>query len=145
MLLLESGKVLDGHGRLSPLRSVRAGWLRALQQSGIAIKRATQLADRTWQVDLRESSISDLAILHGAWISDLSIDATAVRNLEPLRGMPLRKLNLRRVNVADLSPLAGMQVESLLLSYSKVTSLSNLRRMPLTELRLNDCSELTLP
>ena len=41
-------------------------WLRNLRASGLAIKRVLRLPDGTWDVDLRDSGISDLTILSGA-------------------------------------------------------------------------------
>jgi hypothetical protein len=60
-----------------------------------------------------------------------------VKNLGPLRGLPLRFLGLRQTLVRDLSPLAGMRLEELDLSGSSVTDLMPLRGQPITVIDLD--------
>ncbi len=118
-------------------------WVRALRESGLMIKTLKEQANGTWEVDLSESKISDLAILHGTPVSYLHLWNTAVADLAPLRGMALKHLSLFNTKVADLNPLKGMPLEYLTVSGTKVADISVLRGMPLISLRLHDCTELT--
>jgi Leucine-rich repeat (LRR) protein len=118
-------------------------WARALRESGLRIKTLKGHLDGTWEVDLSESAISDLAILHGAPISNLFLWNTPVADLTPLRGMTLKWLSLFGTKVGDLGPLKGMPLENLTVSGTKVADISALRGMPLKSLRLHDCTELT--
>jgi serine/threonine protein kinase/Leucine-rich repeat (LRR) protein len=115
----------------------KLGWLRALQQAAIKPKVLNRLPDRTWEVDLDNTAISDLSILAGAPISKFRLQKTGVTDLAPLRGMPLRELNIHGTKVADLSPLRGMQLQSLILGETPVTNLSPLHGMPLTKLHMS--------
>ncbi len=119
------------------------GWLRALRATGLAIKSAKQLEDGTWDVDLANTTMSDLTLLRGAGISALGLNTTAVTDLTPLRDLPLTKLNIANTTVTDLSPLKGLPLAHLVLRGTKVTDLSALRGMSLTELYLCYCQQLT--
>jgi serine/threonine protein kinase/Leucine-rich repeat (LRR) protein len=119
------------------------GWLRALHAAGFKPKRQERKSDGTWEIDLSQSAITDLSILHGAPISLLWIFETSVSDLEPLRGMPLKKLHLYKTRVTDLSPLQGMPLVYLNLVGTNVTDLSAVRGMPLSQLSLNYCNELS--
>jgi hypothetical protein len=101
------------------------------------------LPDGTWDLNLDNSTISDLTLLRGVPISVFSINTTAIKDLTPLRGSPIKKLNLSNTPVTDLSPLEGMPLEQLLLRNTLVTDVSVLRGMPLTGLYLVACRALT--
>jgi len=118
-------------------------WLRALEGAGAAVKWARQLPDGTWDLNLDNSTISDLTLLRGVPISVLSINTTAIKDLTPLRGSPIKILNLSNTPVADLGPLEGMPLEQLLLRNTPVANVSVLRGMPLTGLYLAYCRSLT--
>ncbi len=113
-------------------------WQRALRDAGITIKSVRQLPDGTWNLDLGEAKITDLAILKGAPISSLRLWKTAVTDLRPLHGLPLKKLILDDTAVTDLRPLQGMPIEELDLRRIKITDLAALRGMPLKKLQLGD-------
>lgn len=76
----------------------------------------------------------------------LSLYGPEVKDLAPLKGMPVTRLILQSCVVTDLSPLAGMPLQSLWLegmqtvgpSRLPVTNLWPLQGMPLKELRLMD-------
>ncbi len=82
--------------------------------------------DGTWEVNIDDQPMSDLAPLHGAPITRLSLMHTAVSDLAPLRGMSLTWLRLAGTKVTDLSPLQGMPLESLQISGAPVSDLSPL-------------------
>ncbi|MEO6738968.1 MAG: hypothetical protein ABIP20_01870, partial [Chthoniobacteraceae bacterium] len=115
-------------------------WLKTLRDSGVAIKPAKQLPDGTWEVDLRDTKLSDLTMLKGAPISSLSLDNTDVSDLSPLRGMALKTLGLNHTKVTDLSPLQGLPLEELSLYGTRVTNISVLRGVPLKTLDLSGTS-----
>ncbi|MFO0906683.1 MAG: protein kinase [Pirellulales bacterium] len=118
-------------------------WPRTLYESGVVVKSVQRLPDGTWQLDISNTAISDLAFLKGAPISDLNISTTAVTDLTPLRGMALKRLSLGHVKVSDLSPLEGMQLEVLQIIGTNVKNIEVLRGMPLHTVLLLQCKELT--
>jgi Leucine-rich repeat (LRR) protein len=119
------------------------GWLRALRDSGVAIRSVKQLPDGTWDLNLASSGISDLTVVKGAPLSTLNLGETAVTDLTPLRGMPLKDLRIFRTRVTDLGPLQGLPLEQLHMSGTNITDLSALRGMPLSFLKLDGCLALT--
>ena len=57
--------------------------------------------------------------------------------------MPLTRLYLWNVSqVRDLEPLKGMPLTSLTLGQAQVQDLGPLKGMPLTELNLDDCTQV---
>jgi Leucine-rich repeat (LRR) protein len=121
----------------------KTGWLRALHASGVSPNKAQRLPDGTWDLDLKESSISSLEVLRGAPISKLHVGSTAVADLSPLRGMPLKELHAHDTKIADLRPLAGMPLEYLHLGSTPVKDISPLRGLPLHTLWLDGCTGLS--
>ena len=121
----------------------KQAWARALRESGLKIKTLKGHQDGTWEVDLSESGIGDLAILHAAPIRNLHLWNTPVADLTPLRGMALKSLSLFGTKVTDLGPLKSMPLEKLTVSGTKVANVSALRGMPLKSLLLHECTELT--
>lgn len=117
-------------------------WLSHLRESGIEINALKKLPDRTWYVDLENSTIRDLAFLKGAPISKLWLGNTGVSDLTPLSDMVLTELRLYHTQVTDLSPLKGMPINYLHLSGTRITDISALREMPLVTLRMHDCFHL---
>ncbi len=111
-------------------------WLAALRDAGFQIKNKKPFSDGTWELDLSETTISDLTPLKGAPVSRLILSKSAVTDLTPLRGMPLKWLIMEETNISDLSPLKGMQLEQLWCSRTLVADLSALKGMPLKGLRL---------
>ncbi|MDP7011624.1 MAG: leucine-rich repeat domain-containing protein, partial [Verrucomicrobiota bacterium] len=56
---------------------------------------------------------------------------------------PLLHLYLSSTKVKDLTPLKGMPLESLHLDRTPITNLNALKGMPLRRLRLDGCTQLT--
>ena len=112
-------------------------WAKALRQAGVEPKATQELPDGTWDLNLSDSTISDLTLLKGAHISNLAIEHTAVTDLSPLRGMAIKKLWMKGVKVTDLTPLQGMPLQYLRLSGRGLTDLSAIRGLPLTDLQLS--------
>jgi hypothetical protein len=83
------------------------------------------------------AGVRDLSPLKGMPLTSLNLRACPVQDLEPLRGMPLTSLELGLTPVRDLSPLKGTKVTSLLLhNCTQLRDLSPLKGMPLTTLNL---------
>ncbi|HXX95073.1 MAG TPA: protein kinase, partial [Planctomycetota bacterium] len=81
--------------------------------------------------------LTDLGPLHALPLEELHLHHTAVGDLAPLRGMPLRVLSLSGCSqVVDLEPLRGMKLTWLDIGYTKVKSFGALQGMPLETLNL---------
>jgi len=72
----------------------------------------------------------------------LSLSGTQVRDLSPLRGMPLEKLDFGSTAVSDLRSLQGMPLRQLEFPNTTVADLTPLRGMPLQNLELDGCESL---
>ncbi|MCR9198283.1 MAG: protein kinase [Planctomycetaceae bacterium] len=76
----------------------------------------------------------------------LKVDGLPLKDLEPLRGLPLEELSMwcwnwnGLVNDGDLSPLEGMPLQRINAGGALIRSLEPLRGLPLTELNLNSTS-----
>ncbi len=97
-------------------------WIAGLQTRGVRPHMLKRLPDGMWSLALDDSDITDLSVLQGARISELSLKNTPVTDLGPLRGLPLKKLMIGQTKVTDLAPLRGMS---------------------LTDLKLTDCDGLS--
>ena len=89
--------------------------------------------------------VRDLTPLKGMPLTWLSLfGCEQVRDLTPLKGMPLTVLSLYRcVQVRDLTPIQGMKLTSLdLENLGQVQDLSPLKGMPLTWLNLGNCVQV---
>jgi serine/threonine protein kinase/Leucine-rich repeat (LRR) protein len=87
-------------------------------------------------IDLSNTAIADLSPLQGLPIKELKLNKTRVRDLEPLRGMPLRLLWIHATDISDLTPLKGMPLAELYLG-GEVRDLGPLQGMRLQKLVLN--------
>src|SRR5262249_44982391 len=66
-----------------------------------------------------------------------------VRDLGPLRSMPLTSLNLDRTVVEDISPLKGMPLTVLILARTGVRDLTPIKGMPLKILWIFEANGIT--
>lgn len=89
------------------------------------------------------SSVRKLADLEAlvciAFKPDENIDSpksAPVKDLTPLKGLPLRELNLFGTNVKDLASLQGMPLEALDISNTNVRDLTPLKKLPLKSLNI---------
>ena len=80
-----------------------------------------------WQAEFR---------MQGTDITEASLYQSGIRNIAPLKGLPLIAIDLGMTQVTDLSPLAGMQLQKLDLENTPVADISILRDMPLTVLKM---------
>ena len=79
--------------------------------------------------------VRDLSPLKGMPLSALTCGGTQAEDLTPLAGMKLTLLSCNDTAVSSLSPLEGMPLTVLWCNRTKVTDLSPLRGTPLKELR----------
>jgi tricorn protease-like protein/Leucine-rich repeat (LRR) protein len=84
--------------------------------------------------DTQPGRLSDLEPLKGLPLRRLSIARSHVADLTPLKGMPLVSLNVFATCVTDLTPLRGMPLEVLSCGYAGVADLTPLHGMPLQRL-----------
>jgi len=92
---------------------------------------------------LFHGSVKFLQPLRGMPLKRLSArNRQALRDLEPLGGMALEELWLGSTLVSDLAPLKGMPLERLDLYRTRVSDLSPLRGMKLRALMLGDCGPI---
>ncbi|HEX4130053.1 MAG TPA: protein kinase [Pirellulales bacterium] len=91
-----------------------------------------------WSSGPRTSRFSDLSPLAGMELRGLTCTLNPVRDLSPLRGMPLTIFSANGCReIADVSPLAGMPLQSLRLQSSQVRDLTPLETC-------NDLNDLDL-
>ncbi len=88
------------------------------------------------EVSLPKSGIDSLEPLRGLPITRLDVSATKVTDLAPLRGMALTSLKLSDTAVTELSALQGMPLQMLWLGRTKVRDLNPLKGAPLVGLDL---------
>jgi eukaryotic-like serine/threonine-protein kinase len=129
--------------------------------------RLTVLEDDLLELDLKDTQITDLAVLAGMplgrltlWhcrqISDftplrefrslsyLDVEDTQIADLTVLRGLPLEELYVGGTKISDLSPLRGMKLKALeLYNCRLVSDLSPLEALPLTSFYARDLASGT--
>ncbi len=90
-------------------------------------------------VEITRAGIRDLDPLRGLPLTTLYCAGNEIEDLEPLRGMPLVTLNCGGNPISSLEPLRGMPLDTLLCECANVRSLEPLRGMPLTMLNCGGC------
>ena len=106
--------------------------LRAREPQGAVFAGRLQLSSSgELALDLRGTAITDLGPLQGLPVKSLIADGCAISGLTPLRGMPLRLLSLNITKVEDLEPLRGMStLRDLSIAGTAVSDLSPLHGLP---------------
>jgi len=101
-----------------------------LKVKGLPYREFKADRDGRYVLDLSRTDIRDLAPLKGLPLKWLDINRTHVTNLSALAGMPLSYLDLSKTPVTDLSPLQGMTLEDIRFSPDRVkTGIDTIRRM----------------
>ncbi|MDP6503375.1 MAG: hypothetical protein QF886_07150, partial [Planctomycetota bacterium] len=91
------------------------------------------------ELDLIYNPITDLTPLVGMRLRTLALSYGIASDLSPLKGMDsLESLQCRHTAVEDISPLAGMPLKSLSIRATKVRDISVLKGMPLEDLEMNE-------
>ena len=122
-------------------------WRSLLNKAGVS-GLLTKDPDGVLRLGLKQSPIRDLTPLRGLPLTSLDLTGcTNISDLKPLQGLPLRDLRLENCSVSDLSPITGMPLISLWLNGTRVTEISALRGMHLQQLvlgntKVNDISAL---
>jgi len=99
---------------------------------------STQTYSQLTTLNLSSTNVRDLEPLKDMPITTLDLCCTKVSDLTPLKGMQITNLDLSDTKVSDLEPLKGMPLTTLNLSYTKVSNLESLKGMPLTNLYLSN-------
>lgn len=91
--------------------------------------------------------VKDLSPLKGLPLRVFRMLSCPISDLSPLAGMPLKEINIERTQVSDLSPLRGAPLKTLNIYTTPVSDLSPLNGMPLESLqatgtRVSDLSPL---
>jgi hypothetical protein len=145
VLALTRLESLEFHGRpegdagmladISPLRGLA---LRKLIFSDTVVSDLSSLRDMPLKVlgFPRSLGIKDLAPLKGMPLEFLDCSHTAVADLSPLQGMKLRELRCDQTLVSDLAPLKGMPLKRLMVPYTRVSDLAPLKGAPIEVLWL---------
>jgi serine/threonine protein kinase/Leucine-rich repeat (LRR) protein len=100
-------------------------------------------ADNIGYLHISGCKVRDLSPLRGVPLHYLHIGGNPVTDLSPLRGMPLRELWLTGSQATEYSPLRGMKLEILVLHGSQFSDVSLLEGMPLKTLALTRCKNVT--
>jgi serine/threonine protein kinase/Leucine-rich repeat (LRR) protein len=133
---LPTREFLTIHGPEVPeIKAARA----ALTSAGlrdVPIWRISADADHQLLLDLNNTPIKDIAPLRGLPVKQLNLHGTGVVDLEPLSGMPLQELKLTNLQVRIIEPLLGMPMRQLNLAHTQVSDLEPLRGMPLVVLQI---------
>ncbi|MGE3409373.1 MAG: hypothetical protein AB7I37_21325, partial [Pirellulales bacterium] len=104
--------------------------------------------DRLKELEIFQTSVSDLTPLKGKPITRLMIGYSYVKDLRPLEGMKLEYLDAHASHITSLKPLEGVPLTTLMLYGTKIEDLSPLKGMRLKILNLygtpvKDLSPLT--
>jgi serine/threonine protein kinase len=94
-------------------------------------KAVVDIAEDGLSVDIPSSGIRDLTPLKGLPIRALDCRYNQIASLEPLRGMGLTSLTCSDNQLTSLDPLRGMPLHYLLCGNNQIASLEPLRGMPL--------------
>lgn len=119
-------------------------WIYPLRTMGLKPV-LTHEANGTWNVNLRDQKITDISCLKDCRLNRLDLFDTLVSDLTPLAEQKeLYALDLRLTAVTNLAPLAGLPIRELMLwrnqitDYSVFRSLTNLERLDLSETNFSD-------
>ena len=106
-----------------------------LADFGLTARALHVLPSGTTYLGLAASGLKDISALRGMKLTSLSIHRNPeLVDLEPLRGMPLKRLWIDDTAVSDLTPLSGMPIEQLYMINTKVEDIATLSGMPLVHL-----------
>ncbi len=145
-IVVVRGRIVEVHLGNKKIRDI--GPLKGLSLGVVGLER-TQVTDITPLAGMPLRTLNcddlvgvvDISALKGAPLTQIFLARTGVTNVEPLRGMPLRRLSLEATRVQDLGPLKGMSLEWLNVNFvNSYTSFDPLKGMPLVELHAHGTS-----
>jgi len=86
------------------------------------------------EYQLKSQHVTDISPLRAVSnMKSLYLECNALKDLSPLKGLPLKSLGCQGVHAADLSPLQGVPLTRFEWSYNNIGDLSQLRGLPLEE------------
>lgn len=120
------------HSQIRDLEALRGLRLRVLSFEHTHVRELSALAGMPLEtLILSTTDVTDLSPLAECTaLATVNIAATAIRDLEPLRGRKLRGIFLGYGKVRDLSVLAGMPLETIFFDGTEVTDLAPLLQCP---------------
>ena len=102
----------------------------SLTGTGVSVLPGIKDIPRLRSLSLADTHVKDLAPLQGLHLVSLNLGWNRmIRDVEPLRGMPLETLELHDTGVSDIGPLEGMPLRTLYLWSTGVTDVSVLEGM----------------
>jgi len=101
-------------------------------------KARLKIADGGLSLDLSDGGVSHLEPIRDIPLSKLNCSRNEISSLEPLRGMKLQNLDCSGNRIRSLAPLQGMPLEKLMCTENEIESLEPVRGSPL---ELLDCPE----
>ncbi len=107
-------------------------WLPKLQKAWHGANVQMRMDNDGLIVDISNAGIRDLSPLRGLPITKLYCAGNRITDLSPLRGSPLQTLNCSGNPVTSLEPLRDMKLDTLICECCKIDDLSPLRGSPLT-------------
>lgn len=131
---------------VTDLRPLEGIHIASLNLSALDIQHFGDLASlELTNLNLSGSTIAKLEVLSDLKLDSLNLNAAIlVKDLSPLRDIPLRALSLAFTGINDLKHLQGMELTDLDISNSKIADLTPLQGMPLRSLILNLCPVASL-
>lgn len=136
--LVAAPKEWDTSGNLTPKCKRETPIIERLFEVGLSFNRLKFLDDSHCFLHLGDSGIHDLSLLVGLPITDLALADCPVSDLSPLTNMSsLVRLNLHSTQVRDITPLKGMPLRGLTLAGTLVTDLRAVGGMPLEHFVFN--------
>jgi serine/threonine protein kinase/Leucine-rich repeat (LRR) protein len=103
----------------------------------------TKLITGSYALRMENQPLSDLSVLKGAPLSEITFYNCQFRDLAPIRDLKLEHFYLNSDFVADLSPLRGMPLKTVYLRGANIRDLAPLKDLPLRALYLDACGSVT--
>ncbi len=89
------------------------------------------------RLNLANSFIMDLAPIKDLKLEYLGLNDTRIKDLSPLKGMPLRELEIANTRVFAFDPLRTLSLNRINLANTQFSSLSYIKDMPLHQLNIS--------
>lgn len=128
---------IGGCTGVSDISALKGMPLESLHMAGVRAADLNALEDAPLtSLNIYDTPVSDLTPLRKSLLEILDAGSCdALRDLSPLRGLPLRELHVNGTEVEDLTPLKELQLNELSVSDTRVSDLSPLANCPLMKLR----------
>ena len=126
------------HNPVRELGALKSMRLKHLNLDSTEVKILDALAGMPLEsLNLWKTGVSDLTALKNMPLKTLLLGhCKDLRDLSPLRELPLTRLGINGTQVHDISPLRGMALECLDMNDSRIDDISVLENMPIRELKI---------